>query len=410
MWPGPLVKAGRLCHLRANRILLKRSAMFDATDTPEYRLTDARIVTADAVIHGSVVVKDGRIAGIGAPDAPGIGLDGDYLIPGLVDLHTDHVETHVFPRNGVVWAPAPALAAHDGVVVAGGVTTVFDSLCVGAAMEQSERRALLVPLMDALERGRSAQAFRADHLVHLRCEISDPATAELVAEVIAAPFVRLVSVMDHTPGDRQILDIEAWVQEFARDMKVSVEVSRAMTDDLLERSGRVGPGVRAQVISAARTRGIPVMSHDDRTEAHVDEAMAEGVAVSEFPTTRAAAARAKAVGQAVVVGAPNYVRGGSQSGNVAVRELLEHGLVDALASDYVPGSLLTAAFAIADDTELGISLPQAVAMVSQRPAQIAGLTDRGTLSEGQRADMVRVRRTEGHTHVASVWRTGRRVF
>ncbi|CAN0584322.1 unnamed protein product, partial [Ectocarpus sp. 12 AP-2014] len=175
-------------------------------------------------------------------------------------------------------------------------------------------------------------------------------------------------------------------------------------------SARVGPGVRAHVMAAAKARGIPVMSHDDRTEAHVDEALADGVTVSEFPTTLAAAARARAVGQGVVVGAPNYVRGGSQSGNVAVKELLQHGVVDALASDYVPGSLLSAAFAIADDPELDIDLPGAVAMVSRRPAEISGLTDRGAIAEGLRADLVRIRRMDGHAHVAGVWRQGQRVF
>ncbi len=384
--------------------------MFDATDAPEYRLTDARIVTAQSVIHGSVTVADGKIAAIGAPDAPGISMGGDYLIPGLVDLHTDHVETHAFPRNGVVWAPAPALAAHDGVVVAGAVTTVFDSLCVGAAMQNEARRELLRPLIAALEAGRSAGQFRANHLIHLRCEICDPETAGLVDEVIDAEGVQLISVMDHTPGDRQCPDIEAWVRDSARYMQVSLEDSRRLTEELLERSARVGPEVRAHVMAAAKARGIPVMSHDDRTEAHVDEALAEGVIVSEFPTTLAAARRAKAVGQAVVVGAPNYVRGGSQSGNVAVKELLAEGVVDVLASDYVPGSLLSAAFGIAEDADLDIDLAQAIAMVSDRPAQIAGLTDRGRIETGLRADLARVQRSGGHGHVAGVWNAGRRVY
>ena len=384
--------------------------MFDATDAPEYRLTDARIVTAEAVIHGSITVADGKIAQIGAPDLPGISMGGDYLIPGLVDVHTDHVETHAFPRNGVVWAPAPALAAHDGVVVAGAVTTVFDSLCVGAAMQNAARRDLLRPLISALEAGRKAGQFRADHLIHLRCEICDPETAGLVDDVIDADGVRLISVMDHTPGDRQCPDIEAWVTDSARYMQVSLEESRRLTEELLDRSARVGPEVRAHVMAAAKARGIPVMSHDDRTEAHVDEALAEGVTVSEFPTTLAAARRAKAVGQAVVVGAPNYVRGGSQSGNVAVKELLAEGVVDALASDYVPGSLLSAGFGIAEDPDLDIDLAQAIAMVSDRPARIAGLTDRGRIEKGLRADLARVERSGGHSHVAGVWSAGRRVF
>ena len=384
--------------------------MFDATDAREYRLSDARIVTADAVIHGSLTVADGRIAAIGAPDAPGIGMGGDFLIPGLVDLHTDHVETHVFPRSGVVWAPEPALAAHDGVVVAGGVTTVFDSLCVGAAMRNSARRELLAPLVAALEAARSEGRFRGEHLLHLRCEVCDPDTVELLDHVIGAADVHLISVMDHAPGDRQILDVEDWVNGVSMEMKLPLDEARRLTEELIERSRTLSPGIRAHVMAAAKARGIPVMSHDDRSEAHVDEAQAMGVTVSEFPVTKEAAERARALGQAVVMGAPNYVRGGSQSGNIAVRDLLEHRLVDALASDYVPGSLLSAGFAIAEDAALGLSLPEAIALVSKRPAEIAGLDDRGVIAPGMRADLVRVRRAGGHGHVGAVWREGRRVF
>lgn len=384
--------------------------MFDAANPSEFTLSRARVVTTDGVVDGAVTVRDGAIAAIGDAETKGVDLDGDYLIPGLVDVHTDHVEKHVFPRRGVVWAPAPALAAHDGVIVAGGVTTVMDSLCVGALLSNSARRELLKPLIKALETGRAAGVFRADHLLHLRCEICDPDTQHLLDQVIASPLVKLVSVMDHTPGDRQCPDIEAWIIDNASDLKISLDDSRAMTNELLDRSARISASIRAHVIGRAQERGVAVMSHDDRTPAHIDEGQAEGVTISEFPTTKAAAIRAQEVGQAVVVGAPNYVRGGSQSGNVAVKDLLRDGLVDVLASDYVPGSLLTAAFAIAEDPDLSISLSDAVAMVSARPAEIAGLTDRGRIAPGLRADLVRVRRQDGDTHVMGVWRAGQRVF
>ncbi|MGV6847852.1 MAG: alpha-D-ribose 1-methylphosphonate 5-triphosphate diphosphatase [Marinibacterium sp.] len=384
--------------------------MFDTSDRSGTCLTDARIVTPHAVVHGSLTIADGRIAALGPADAAGVGLDGDYLIPGLVDLHTDHVETHVFPRRGVSWSPVAALAAHDGVVISGGVTTVFDSLCVGACMPNSARRDLLLPLVDALEAGREEGLFRADHLLHLRCEIGDPDTDALVDQTIGSPIVRLVSVMDHTPGDRQCLNVEDWIAETARDFKVSHETATEMTNDLIDRAARFGPDIRARVIAAARAGNIAVMSHDDRTSAHVDDANAMGVTVSEFPTTVEAATRAREVGQAIVAGAPNFVRGGSQSGNVAVRDLLRQGLVDVLASDYVPGSLLAAAFGIAEDPGLDIDLPAALAMVSANPARIGGLEDRGQIVPGLAADLVRVRQSRGHAHVMAVWRGGRRVF
>lgn len=386
--------------------------MFDQTDAPDFALANARLVLSDRVVAGQIHVQDGRIAAVdeGSGDAAGaLDLQGDFLTPGVVDLHTDHVEAHLFPRHGVQWDCLNALMAHDAQAIGGGTTTVFDSLSVGASMRRPERREILGPLLDALEAGQSAGMFRAEHFVHLRCEICDPDTVGLVDATMGRPLTRMASVMDHTPGDRQSPDIERWFRAMVRDMRISDAEGRAKLDELLERSARVGAGVRSHVIASARAAGVPVMSHDDRTIAHSDQAAEEGVAISEFPTTIAAAERARARGLTIIAGAPNYLRGGSQSGNVAVKVLLEAGLVDILASDYVPRSPIDAAFAVAEDPELPQTLPEMIGMVSERPARAAGLTDRGRLAEGQRADLLRIRRVDGRNHIVSVWRAGRRV-
>jgi alpha-D-ribose 1-methylphosphonate 5-triphosphate diphosphatase len=174
------------------------------------------------------------------------------------------------------------------------------------------------------------------------------------------PLTRLVSVMDHTPGDRQSPDIDRWFNHMIHEMEVDEDTGRDMMDDLLERSRTRGAEVRAHVVASATAAGVTIMSHDDRTEAHVDQAVAEGIHVSEFPCTLAAARRARARGMAIVAGAPNYLRGGSQSGNVAVKDLLAEGLVDMFASDYVPRSLLDAAFRLAADPALPHDLPAAI--------------------------------------------------
>ncbi len=385
--------------------------MLDRSATP-FTLAQARIVTPEGVIDGAVDIEGGVIAALrpGARPAGAADLAGDFLIPGIVDVHTDHVEAHVFPRAGVQWDFLNALMAHDAVVIAGGTTTVLDSLCVGASMKRPERRDLLVPLVAALERGRAEGLFRADHLLHLRCEICDPDTIALTDATITSPLVRLVSVMDHTPGDRQSLDPERWLGRMAKDMALEMTEARAAMAELLDRSARVGAEVRAHVVARARAAGLRLMSHDDRTPAQVDQARAEGATVSEFPTTLEAAAHARAQGLAVVMGAPNLLRGGSQSGNVSLRALLEADLCDVLSSDYIPRSPLDAAFAIGFDANLPQDLARAIAMVTEAPARLAGLTDRGRIAPGLRADLVQVRRTGAHNHVVAVWREGRRVY
>jgi alpha-D-ribose 1-methylphosphonate 5-triphosphate diphosphatase len=383
--------------------------MFDAQPPAALTLSHARIVTPAGVTEGALRIEDGRIAGVGAA-TDGLDLHGAYLIPGIVDLHTDHVERHTHPRVSVLWPFLPALMAHDAVVISGGTTTVFDSLSVGASMKRPERREILEPLVAALAAGQAAGAFRAEHLLHLRCEISDPATMALVDVTASHPLTRLVSVMDHTPGDRQSPDVDKWFTHMIHEMEVDEETGRAMMDDLFERSRARGAEVRAHVIRAAHAATLPLMSHDDRTVEHADQAAAEGVAISEFPTTPEAAQRARDLGLAIVAGAPNYLRGGSQSGNVAVAELLAHGLVDALASDYVPRSPLDAAFKLAADPALPHDLPAALALVSGNPARMTGLGDRGQIAEGLRADLAAVRLVDGQPVVQAVWRNGRQVF
>ncbi|WP_297619029.1 alpha-D-ribose 1-methylphosphonate 5-triphosphate diphosphatase [uncultured Roseicyclus sp.] len=383
--------------------------MLDTAHAPDLTLSDARIVTPLGVVEGALKIEGGMIAGMGRA-RDGLSLGGAFLIPGIVDLHTDHVERHTHPRLTVLWPLLPALMAHDAVVIAGGTTTVFDSLSVGASMKRPERREILEPLVAAIAEGQAAGVFRAEHLLHLRCEISDPATIALVDATIAHPLTRLVSVMDHTPGDRQSPDVAKWFDHMIHEMEVNAATGQLMMDDLLDRSRSMGQIVRDHVVAKSRAASLPLMSHDDRSADHADQAAAEGMAISEFPTTLVAAERARAQGMSIIMGAPNYLRGGSQSGNIAVSELLARGLVDALASDYVPRSLLDAAFRLADDPDTPHDLPAAIALVSDAPARMAGLGDRGRIAEGLRADLVAVRMVAGQPVVQAVWRQGKQVY
>lgn len=167
---------------------------------------------------------------------------------------------------------------------------------------------------------------------------------------------------------------------------------------------------RETIAALCRVRQIALASHDDATHAHVAESHQLGSVIAEFPTTFEAAEASRKHGMNVLMGAPNIVRGGSHSGNVAASELAQLGLLDILSSDYYPASLLDAAFRVADDESNRFTLPQAVKLVTKNPAQALNLQDRGVIGEGKRADLVLAHRKGNHIHIDHVWRQGKRVF
>jgi alpha-D-ribose 1-methylphosphonate 5-triphosphate diphosphatase len=356
-------------------------------------IKNARIVTRNEEFIGVVRVENGLIAEV-APGATSAreaqDWEGDYLLPGFVELHTDNLEKHLAPRPGVMWNVEAAFVIHDAQVAAAGITTVFDSLAIGsradAGLRGSEVHRNAISALDRLaERG----LLRADHYLHLRCEVGTEDVIDLFDELGRHRLMRLASVMDHTPGQRQWQDAAKWRQYQERNGKWSDEKMEAALVELSDLQARFAQVHRRRIVERCEARGIAVASHDDTLVAHVEEAVSEGIAISEFPTTLAAAKAARGHGLAAIMGAPNIVRGGSHSGNVSALELAKAGLLDILSSDYVPSSLMMAVFQLV--REAGWSLPRAVATVSAAPARAVGLEDRGAILAGLRADIVRVR-------------------
>lgn len=377
--------------------------------TTETVLSNARIVLADEIVDGSVVIRDGLIADVSRGNvASGEDFGGDYLIPGLVELHTDHLEGHYAPRPKVRWNPLAAVLAHDAQVATSGITTVFDALRVGLDEDSDITAGDMRHLADAIEDGVRKDRLRADHFLHLRCEVSADDCLEGFALFDGDERVRLVSLMDHAPGQRQFVNLENYASYYQGKLKLSDEAFNRFCEKRMGESARNSSRHRVALSQACRSRGIVLASHDDATTEHVDEAIEQGIVVAEFPTTLEAASASKRAGMGVLMGAPNVVRGGSHSGNVSARELAERGCLDILSSDYIPFSLIQSAFFLGEVVDQ-ISLPQAVAMVSKNPAAATGLDDRGEIAIGKRADLVRVRVDEHIPVVRSVWREGRRV-
>ncbi|RYE62608.1 MAG: alpha-D-ribose 1-methylphosphonate 5-triphosphate diphosphatase [Oxalobacteraceae bacterium] len=377
--------------------------------TVETVFTNARIVLEDSIVTGSIQIRDGKIADISEGSAQtGEDFEGDYLIPGLVELHTDHLEQHYSPRPGVRWNATAAIQAHDAQIASSGITTVFDCLRMGSdedgGFEQGEMRAMADAIQAAERQGR----LRSEHLIHLRCEVSADNVLDHFADFANDPFVRLVSLMDHAPGQRQFQTMDQYIFYYQKKRGLSDEAFKIFIDKRVEESERNSTPHRIAIAKVCADNGITVASHDDATLAHVDEAIGNGVKLAEFPTSLDAAKASHQAGMSVLMGAPNIVRGKSHSGNIAARDLAEKDVLDVLSSDYVPLSLLYAPFILADDVD-SISLPKAIAMVSATPARTVGLDDRGRIAIGLRADLVRVHRPEGVPVARAVWREGRRV-
>lgn len=373
--------------------------------------TNAKVVLADEVIDGTVVVKDGNIVDVASGHsrvAEVIDLDGDLLIPGLVELHTDALETHMQPRPGADWPATAAIVSHDSQLAASGITTVLDAIALGALMSTSVRIQRLHEMVESLAHARDVGILRADHLIHLRCEVTYANLPEIFGALADHDLIALVSIMDHTPGQRQFVDENQYRKYYQGKFKLSDHEMATFIDERRKDQQAYGEKHRRLIVDMCRERGISLASHDDATTEHVDEAVADGITIAEFPTTVEAARASHENGIRVMMGAPNVVRGGSHSGNVSARDLAEHGYLDIVSSDYVPSSLIHASMLLEDVIE-GIDLPTAIRSVTKNPADSAGLTDRGEVTIGRRGDLVRVHRSPHHPVIRGVWREGHRV-
>ena len=377
----------------------------------EMVITNARVVTPDDVMVGTVLVKDGVMTDVTSGHsrlASAINLEGDYLVPGLVEIHTDNLEHNVMPRPAVLWPVAESIIAHDAQMAVSGVTTVFDALTVGGTQRNAFRSQLLPKAAAFITEAIGQNRMRAEHYLHLRCEISAADMMELLEPIAGNARVRLVSMMDHTPGQRQWIDVE----KYRYRNRTRLGLSDAEADHLVQRKFeeqvRYAESNRKVVLEMLRHRPLPLASHDDTTEADVDGAVGMGATISEFPTTEVAAAAARAKGLSIVMGAPNIVLGGSHSGNVSAAHLASKGELDILSSDYVPASLVQACWILHRD--LSIPLHTTVGMVTRNPARSVGLTDRGSIAIGQRADLVQIQVTaDGLPVVRAAWRAGQRI-
>jgi alpha-D-ribose 1-methylphosphonate 5-triphosphate diphosphatase len=378
--------------------------------TQETILTNALLVLPDEVVAGTIVLRGDTIAEVqpgrshvaGAED-----LGGDHLIPGIIDVHTDNLERQVAPRATARWPSRSAMLAHDSQTAAAGVTTVLDALCLGDLGFDAGRTQTFRDGVQDLDTLTRTHLLKSEHFLHLRCELPAADMVELVESVADHPLVRMVSLMDHSPGVGQYRDIPRYRAMRMRQHSLSAEQVERRINELHEQRARLREPQRAWLLDRVKHRNLPLASHDDDSAEVVRQNAADGILISEFPVVMEAAQEAKRLGVGVIAGAPNIVRGGSHSGNVAVADLVRAGAVDVLASDYVPPAMVEAAWLAAGTGD--ISLPAAIGMITDGAARMVGLADRGRIAAGLRADLVQVHPWEGHAVVRRVWRAGERV-
>ena len=306
------------------------------------------------------------------------------------------------------WDPVNAVIAHDAQVVGSGITTVFDSLTIGVSRGSDQRMAMMAPLCEALAFAEDRSMVKADHRMHLRCEVNHPHIVQTTEEYLDHPLLSMMSLMDHAPGDRQTPDIEVWRRFHLKLFDMDREALDRYQEELIQNSKTFSPHHRRKLGEIASARALPLASHDDATPAHVEEAADLAAVITEFPTTAAAAERASDLGLKVLMGSPNLIRGKSHGGNVAAGDLAKNGRLDILSSDYIPSSMLPAVFRLTEPP-FAMDLDAAVRTVTFEPARAARLHDRGEIAIGKRADLVRVGMVEGRPLIRSVWQRGERV-
>jgi alpha-D-ribose 1-methylphosphonate 5-triphosphate diphosphatase len=376
-------------------------------------INNVRLVLENEVVNGSLEVADGTIRNFAdSPSQLPQALDGEggWLLPGLIELHTDNLDKFFTPRPKVDWPAHSAMSSHDALMVASGITTVLDAVALGDVRDGGDRLENLEKMINAVTHSQRRGVNRAEHRLHLRCELPHHTTLPLLQQLIDCGGVSLVSLMDHSPGQRQFSNLIKYREYYQGKYQMSDAEMDSYEAEQLALAERWSQPNRLAIAAECRSRNIALASHDDATAAHATESYELGSVIAEFPTTLEAAQASRQHGLSVLMGAPNIVRGGSHSGNVAAHQLAKVGLLDILSSDYYPASLLDAAFRVANDESNSFTLPQAVALVTRNPAKALHLQDRGVLAEGMRADMVLAHRYGDHVHVGHVWRQGIRVF
>jgi len=371
-------------------------------------LTHARVVLANEVRDDvAVLIEGGTIAALDPVSSAGateLNLAGRVLMPGIVDLHCDALEKEVEPRPGVHFPLDFACAQADKRNAAAGITTVYHALSFANHELGVRNNAFAAEIARAVHDWQPHALV--DNRIHARYEVTDETAPAVLHGLLAAGHAHMLSFMDHSPGQGQFRDVEAYRAYLAKTYKTD----DAAFDEILARKAEAAQGAMSRIealATQARARGVAIASHDDDSVAKVATVQALGAVISEFPINLETAQAARQHGLATLFGAPNILRGKSQSGNMRALDAVLAGVADCLCGDYSPAALLPSVMCLPDLA--GIALHEAIALVTCNPARAAGLHDRGEIAVGLRADYLRVRVIDRIPVVLGAWKLGQRI-
>ncbi|MDU1458856.1 MAG: alpha-D-ribose 1-methylphosphonate 5-triphosphate diphosphatase, partial [Klebsiella sp.] len=286
-------------------------------------INNVKLVLEDEVVNGSLEVHDGRISAFAENQsrlAEAVDGEGGWLLPGLIELHTDNLDKFFTPRPKVDWPAHSAMSSHDALMVASGITTVLDAVAIGDVRDGGDRLENLEKMINAVEETQKRGLNRAEHRLHLRCELPHHTTLPLFEKLVGREPVSIVSLMDHSPGQRQYADLSKYRDYYQGKYHLTNEQMDNFEQEQMALAAAWSQPNRQRIAAICRERNIALASHDDATCEHVFESRQLGSTIAEFPTTLAAAEASRRHGMNVLMGAPNIVRGGSHSGNVAAHQ------------------------------------------------------------------------------------------
>jgi len=372
-------------------------------------LTNARIVLENAVEEqADLLIENGTIMAIGPTNtrnAERVDLQGCLLAPGLIDLHCDALEKEAEPRPGVHFPFAFACALADKRNAVAGITTVYHALSFANHELGVRNNDVAADLARAMARHQTSAMV--DNRIHARYEVTDESAPEILNGLLAEGVLQMLSFMDHSPGQGQFRDVEAYRNYLAKTYRTTSDDADAILDQK-RLAARGAMSRMKQLAEQVRHYGIPLASHDDDSPEKVAILKSLGAWISEFPINLKTAVAARENGLSTLFGAPNILRNASQSGNMKAIEAVQEQVADCLCSDYSPAALLPAVLYLAENGQL--SLPQAFALVTRNPARATGLDDRGVIAPGKRADLIAIAGTGLLAHANRVWSRGKEVL